>query len=434
MLGGALLVRCLALPIWRHTYDGHEAEYLDLWMGTRELSQGGTMLYPAMQWLYRGLGFVAPVEHGPLLVSLAASLVSIAALHGLLLRLVDRRVAVAGAVALALCGTHAFWSSSAYNVILPHALVMVALWALAVLRRGDPLGAGLVAGGAAALAVATRLELAVVAPVGLLFVLALRPPGWRRWLPPILGGGALALAAALLVLLPGGQVAPGAGQRELALSVNLGLFDYFAPFDALWLAPVVLVAALLALRERPRLAGPLVLLVLGSHLLFVTFDDYGYRHLVTALAAICGLIGFLVRWRQTWPLYAVALFGLGWQTLDVGQRYYASEEAYGATLDPELPVRTSVGDCALINEDSRIVAEDRQLSHFNRLDPVEAEALRAERGCVQWLQTVQDHRWSSRSVRARALRLEHLYELTPVSVVRRDNGFVGLLLEVGERK
>ena len=433
VLAGALAVRTLVLPIWRHEYDGHEAEYLDLWMGTRELSQGGTMLYPAMQWLYRGLGTVAPDE---LRVRYTLDgVVSIAALHGLLARLVDRRVALAASVALALCGTHAFWSSSAYNVILPHALAMVSLWAVAILaRRGDALGAGLVAGGAAALAVATRLESVALAPVGLVLLIVYRPPAWKRWLPPLVLAAGLAVVAAGLVVLPGGQLTPGSGQRALAFEDNATLLSYFAPFDATWLLPVGLVALALALRQRPGLFGALLALVVGSHLVFATFDDYGFRHLLNALAALCALFAVLVRWKYTLPLYFVALASLGWQTLDVRERYYASEESYAGTLDPTLPVRTSTGDCALINEDSRIVLEQEQLSHFNLLDPAEAQRLREEYGCILWLQTVQDHRWSSRSVRARALRLEHLYELTPKAVVKRDNGFVGQLVEVGERK
>lgn len=438
----AVAVRTLVMPIWLHQYDGHEAEYLDLWMGTRELTQGGTMLYPAMQWLYRGLGFVAPVEHGPMLLSVAASLFSIAALHGLLSRLVGPRVALAGAAALALCGTHAFWSSSAYNVVLPHAFAMTALWGVAVLaRRGDPLGAGLVAGGAAVLAVATRIESFALAPVGVAILLAWRPPEYKRWLPPLGVSALLGAVAAALVVLPGGQVTPGSGQRALAFATNATLLDFFAPFDALWMLPVVLVAAVLALRIRPGLFAPLLALAVGSHLVFSSFDDYGFRHLLNALAAVCAALGVLVRHKTTLALYIVALGGLAWQTLDVRERYYASEQVYAETLDAALPVRTSVGSveaggerCALINEDSRIVPEPEQLSHFNLLDPEEAQRLRSEHGCIVWLKTVQDHRWSSRSVRARAIRLEHLYRTTPIAVVKRDDGFVGELVEVGERK
>lgn len=422
------------MPIWLHEYDGHEAEYLDLWMHTRPLTQGGTMLYPAMQWLYAGLGYVAPIPQGPVGVSLAASLVSIAALHGFVGRLVGPRPALAAAGALAICGTHAFWSSSAYNVMLPHAFALVSLWALAVMKRGDVLGAGLVAGGAAALAVATRLESAALAPVGVLLLIAIRPKAPLRWIPGLVAGALLAAAAVALVLLPGGQVAPGAGQRGQAFEINLGLLDYFAPFDALWMLPVVLVAAGLSIRQRPGVFGPIALGVVGAHLLFATFDDYGFRHLLTPLAGLCAVLGVLVKWRHTWPLYGVAMLSLAWQSLDVRERYYASEQAYAATLDPALPRTTSVGDCALINEDGRVVPEESQLSHFNVLDEEEYASLRAQYGCVHWLRTVQDHRWSSRSVRARALRLEHLYELIPLAVVERDNGFVGELVELGERK
>jgi hypothetical protein len=77
----------------------------------------------------------------------------------------------------------------------------------------------------------------------------------------------------------------------------------------------------------------------------------------------------------------------------------------------------------------------RQRSHFNLLDPVETEALRAEKGCLFWLVGFQDHRWSSRAVRDRLLRIEHLYETEPRAVVKDpDTDYVGLVVQVGARR
>ncbi|MEC8423244.1 MAG: hypothetical protein VX000_05665, partial [Myxococcota bacterium] len=57
----ALIVRLLVVPAWTmHTYDGHEAEYFDLFRGVRAPTRGGTVLYPAMQWLWWGLGRLLP--------------------------------------------------------------------------------------------------------------------------------------------------------------------------------------------------------------------------------------------------------------------------------------------------------------------------------------------------------------------------------------
>ncbi|MCP4804646.1 MAG: hypothetical protein GY913_34135 [Proteobacteria bacterium] len=438
VLAPAAAVRLLWMPISRHVFDGHEAEYLDLWMGTRELTQGGTMLYPAMQWLYRGLGVVLPLQNGPLMLNLAASLVAISALYGFVSRLSEERIGLASAVLLGLWGTHAFWSSSAYNVMIPHALALVALWGLAVLvdEEDHRLGAACVAGGAAALAVACRVESVLIAPVGVALLAVARPKKVALWLPPLILGALLGAAAAALVLVPGGTVAPGAGQRSAAFAVNQSLLAYFAPFDRAWTWLPLLVGAGLGARRYPRLFVPLILFVPAMHLVFATFDDYGFRHQITSLAALAALLAGLVLDRRAWVLLPVAGVALLLHTQDVASRYYASEQVYGESLDMELPRRglSSLGGCALVNEDSRVVPEEQQLSHFNLVEPEEEARLRTEHGCIHWLRTVQDHRWSSRGVRARTLRLEHLYELTPLAVITDESGFVGELVEVGARK
>lgn len=437
VLGGALAVRVLWMPIGRHVYDGHEAEYLDLWMGTRELTQGGTMLYPAMQWLYRGLGIVWPHETGPLVLALLASLVSVAAAQGVVGRLAGERVGWVAAGLMGLWGTHAFWSSSAYNVMIPHALAWTALWGLALLiDRKDALGAACIAGGAAALAVACRVEAVLVAPLGLAWLVLYRPPEWRRWLGPLVVGAALGMAAAALVLVPGGGDAPGTGQQALAFASNWDLLAYLAPLDRPWVWPALLVGAAVGLRHRPRLVAPLLLFLPLSHLVFSTFDDAGFRHQLNALAAASCLLACAALDRRAIFVLPLGVVGLLLHSQDVADRYYASEETYGETLDPSLPVWSlqDLGGCALINEDSRVVPEAHQRSHFNLLDPGEVDTLRQEHGCIHWLQTVEDYRWSSRGVRARTLRTQHLYRLEPVAVVRSPGGFVGLLVEVGDRR
>lgn len=437
ILALALVMRVLVVPIGLHEYDGHEAEYLDLWMGRRALSQGGTMLYPAMQWLYAGLGRVVRHESGPLVVSLLASLVSIAALEGLVRRLVSQPAALVAAGAMALWSNHIFWSSSAYNVILPHAFSLVALWSLACWIRGAPSWAsGLVAGGCAALAVATRLESILVAPLGLALVALYRPRGVLNALPGLLGGVVLGAFAAWYVLLPGQP--PGAGQRALAFSMNAGLLDYFAPFDRPLAQALLLVAAVLSIRAVPRFAGAVALFAVGTHLASSTFDDYGFRHLLGAQAALAVLLGGLTRLPR-WPAVGAVLVTGGLllvDTLDLRDRYYASEESFAASLPSDLPVWSldQLGECTLICEDQRVVAEGEQLSHFNLLEPEEVARLRGQ-GCIQWLVGVQDHRWSSRAVRDRALRLQSLYALESRAVVKDpDSGYVGWVVDVGERK
>ncbi len=436
ILGIALVVRCLVMPIWLHEYDGHEAEYRDILMGERALTRGGTLLYPAMQWLYYLLGVVAPRPAAPLVLSAAAGLLAVAAAGGALGRLTDRRVGYGAALALAVWGNHAFWSSSAYNVILPHALALVAIWALAVwIRGGPPLAAGLLAGGAGALAVATRVESWMWAPVGLLLVLLHWPRGGLKALPGVLAGAAVAALASWYILFPGHT--PGEGQRAISWAVNRDLLAYWAPFDAPWTWIVPLVGFGLGLARWPRTFAPLLLLTVGSHALFATFDDYGFRHLLGGLVGVAGALGALAMERWGWPLLGAAAVGLGLHTADVSARYYADEDAFAASLDPGLPRwgLEDLGECAVICEDGRVMPEEQQRSHFNLLDADEVEGMRGERGCVTWLYGVQDYRWSSRAVRDRALRVLHLYEARPLAVVEDpETGFVALAYEIGQRR
>jgi hypothetical protein len=350
---------------------------------------------------------------------------------------VSQPAALVAAGVMALWSNHIFWSSSAYNVILPHAFSLVALWALACWIRGAPSwAAGLVAGGCAALAVATRLESILVAPLGLVLVALYRPRGVLKALPGLLGGTLLGAFAAWYVLLPG--EAPGAGQRAVAFSMNAGLLDYFAPFDRPLAQVVLLLAAGLSIRTAPRFAGAVALFAVGTHLASSTFDDYGFRHLLGAQAALAVLLGGLTRLPR-WASVAAVVVTAGLlmvDTLDLRDRYYASEETFEASLDPELPVWTldQLGECTLICEDRRVVPEGEQLSHFNLLEADEEARLRGQ-GCIQWLVGVQDYRWSSRAVRDRALRLDALYVLESRAVVKDPaSGYVGWVVDVGERQ
>ncbi len=438
VLGLALIVRTVWIPIGDHRFDGHEAEYLDLLTGARELTRGGPLLVPAMQWTAWGLGKVTSWSGALTGLALGCGLLSIGAWTGTLARLTSPRVGHLAGLVLALWGNHAFWSSSAYNVIHPQALGAVALWGLAVLiRGGPPRAAGALAGGAAALAVAFRLELILLAPLGVAWLALHRPPRWRRWLPPLVVGAAVGAAALGLVLYPG--EVPGSGERGLSWIANRGLFAYFGPFHSLpsWL--LVLGLGAVAARRWPKTLVPLLLLAPLVHVVGATFDDYGFRHTLTALPVLAAAVGTLpFVMARAWP---VAVGGvvlvLALHTQDVADRYYASEEDFAASLDPDLPEWTldAVDHCALICEDGRVRPEAEQRSHFNLLDPAEAEALRAEQGCLFWLVGFQEHRWSSRAVRDRLLRIQHLYEFHPRAVVKDpDTDYVGLVVQVGSRR
>ncbi len=444
----ALVVRFLWLPVLgEHVFDGHEADYLEFFAGQRSPTRGGTVLYPALQWFYWLLGKLLTGEGWLLVISGLAALGSIAGAAGLAQRLFGGRAALWTALLLAAWGNHAFWSSSAYNVMIPLALSTLSLWAL--LRAGQEGAPGftLLAAAAGVLAVATRLESAAMAVPALIIVLRWPPRPLARHLPLLLGGAALAIAAVLPLIYPGGM--PGEGERGFMWPINLGLLEYLDPWNPLWLLPLALLGCMAKPAPGNRLRrdsvdrwGVLVMFAWGLavHGVMSSFDDYGFRHTLpvgVAAAVIAGGVLGALRRGPRWGLGAVLLLLHGAETARIARLFYASEEAFVAALPADLP-RLPVSqrpDCALISEEYRVVG-DQQRSHFNLLDPAEAEALRAEgQGCLQWCPDLQDWRWSSRGVRDRALRTLHLYPAAPVAVLEHaPSGYACLLLELGPRR
>lgn len=455
----ALLIRLFVMPAWsRHVFDGHEAEYWDIFRGVRPLERGGTVLYPAMQWLWWGLGLVLPAsERLVVVISSLFGAASVLVFGAAVDRLLGRNAGLVAAALVALHPTHAAWSSSAYNVILPWlfgALALLAATALAETpsRKG---ALGVVMGSSLALLVATRMEAGLWA----LPCLALAGQGlWRSagrgaflraTLPGLLMGAALGLAAMVFLLWPG--EVPGEGERALAFRSNLGLFTGYAPFDTLAGGLLLLACLLLALRRCPAPTLALLMMAVGNHLVLSSFDDMGDRHALLALP----LVAWVVAAAATAPLpvRALPLLGLAGLGLTASglpgmvQRYYATDAAWFEQLEvspwSELPryrldqVPRAVappGQCGFIAEDHR-VAREPALSHFNLLDPVEAESLRGPDGCLRWCADKQDWAWSSRGVRDRAARLHHLYRTEPVALVwDRESGFACQVWQVGQRR
>ena len=457
-LGLALLVRLVGVPaLERHVYDGHEAEYYDLFTGERALSRGGPVLYPAMQWLWWGLGKLLPAHPVlPVLLSAAWSTAGAGLVAAGVGVLTDRRAGWLAALLLALHPVHAAWSTSAYNVGLPFALGALAFCCAALLLRRPrpPQGLALLGACAGALAVGTRIDSAPWG--GLVFLLALthgltggREAGLRlvRLLPAAALGGVLAVACAWPVLFPGEL--PGEGERALAFALNAGWLDPLTPFDHPVLVGVWLVLGLAAARRWP--AAGLVFLAWPPlvHLLFATFDDYADRHALLALPGIAGAVAAgAVAWARRPAGRVLAGLGLalvvgaeGLALADLHARYYASEEAFTAELRrgaygelPRWSAAEARRECGWVAEDPR-VAEAPFKSHFNLLDAEEAESLRSEGGCLRWCPDVQDWRWSSRGVRDRALRMSRLYTHGAVAVVEEPaSGYSCLVVQLGARR
>lgn len=429
----ALGVRLWVVPAWAaHGWEGHEAWYWELFSGERAPSQGDTVLYPAMQALWWGLGRLLP--HDPRVPVVLMALVGTAAagaLAGAVGRQAGRHAGWMAAAILALHPVQAAWSSSAYPVILPHLFGCLALY-----RVADG-GRGLAAGAALALAVSTRLDAAVwIAPVA---VLANR----RQW--PGLGLGVLLAGAAAWPVLAQGDL-PGTAAWARVWGPNLLATAPFQPFDRGVGLAAFLLSAVVSWRIRPRAALGFLLTLPVTWLLMAAFVDEGERHALHALPAFAwafgaGTVGLVqrLRWRRLALFPAglgVAVCALG--LADLRKRYYGDTAAFldalGAAPFSALPRRTDPFALDLASRDCGWVDEaGPRAGHtaLDLLDPQVAARLRVD-GCLRWCYDLDDWRWSSRAVHSRARRIAELYRLTPEAVLRDPTtGYTCLLLWVG---
>ena len=446
----AIGVRCLWIPAWTgHTFDGHEAEYWDLFRGMRLPTRGGTVMVPAMQWFWWGLGQVLPTSER-LVVSLmtAFGVGSVALAAGAVGRLTDRKAGWMTAALLVLHAGHSAWSSSAYNVIIPHFFSSMALFGVASAARGQkgPWRSLVVL--SIALSMAFRLDSGSIAIAVVLVALLVRPDGAsfldrvRRWVGP--GVACIVVTGACIwpMLWPGEL--PGSGERALAWSLNQQFFAPYHPFDHPVMAAGLAMSVVLAVRRSPGVAFSLVVWAVLHHGLMASFDDFGERHALVIAPALAGLVGVGMASLKHYGVPIVA----GMSALsavdvhDTATRYYGSEDRFIEVLSRE-PYRdlprvqwsgSPPADCGWVAEDQR-VASRPVASHFNLLRPEEEAALRGSTGCIKWCADVQDWRWSSRGVRDRALRLQHLFNLTPSAVVvDSSTGYACLTMDVGHRK
>jgi hypothetical protein len=293
---------------------------------------------------------------------------------------------------------------------------------------------GLFTGAAAALAVSTRLETLFVVPFALVMIAFAKAKNIRLWGAGTLVGAALGVWAILMVL-HGGET-PGTESRALSFANNIGNLAYWAPFDSIVGTIVLGVGMIVGLRRWPKLFVSILVTGVVVHVAFSTFDDYGSRHvaLFSWLAVIPAAA--LVADKRAWPFGVVAVALLIAHLSEVSSLYYQSEEAFEQSIDPELAQmsHSELSRCSLICEDGRVVPEGEQRSHFNLLDPLEAQSLREEGGCIYWLRGLEDVRWSSRAVRDRATRLNYLYDMSDIAVYRQTDGYVGVVVEVGARR
>lgn len=440
----ALLWRGLALPVERHLFDGHEAEYFDIFRGVRPVGRGGTLLYPLMQWGWWLAGLLLP--HHPAVPLVLSAVVGAATAAGVALlgqRLGGRLAGAVVGLLLALDPSHTAWSLSAYNIVFPLAAGLVSVLAAGP-SAGAPAAARAALGiGAAGVAFGLRLDVLVlpVVAAGLALFGPVGPAGprWLARLGVLAAGGALLALVAAPIVFPGGV--PGEGERLAMLHLQAGwLAPYGGPVRVLGWA----CWAAVALRVAPRWAVPVLGGLVLHHLLLATFDDLGERHALpaTLLGLLLGAVAIGARPRIA-AAGAVALLGFAlfeWRGLRA--RFYASEEAFVERLtQPPWAALPRMGlaearapGCAWVAEDHRAAAEPT-LSHFNLLSATEFRALSERFGCVRWCVELEDHRWSSRGVRDRARRTASLYAGMPLAVVEDPpSGYACLLMELTARR
>ena len=362
----AMLTR-LGLPLHRHRFDGHEADYLRVFLG--EDLDASTRLYPILAGFYGLLGLISEDPRALVAVNLLAGLLTVGLVGVAVGRRFGRVEGLAAAALLALSPTHAFWAASAYNVAIPHLLLAGAL--AAPRWWGIPLYAA---------ACTTRVELALLAPA-----MALWNP---RLLPGALG------AAACWPLL---ETAPAMRPLMLVLPVNLRLTELMGPLGSL--AGLVLVAA-----AAQRRSLRLLLAAAWVHGVGATFDDYGSRHALLGTLFLAAALAVAPGWRR-WLLAPALALSL-WGSWELRQDYYAPVATYRATLPETLeppPPCTELMDDPLM-----------EASHWNYRDAWPEDAC--------WGEEAIHHAWTSRGLQDRALRMRVAYDPELIGVLDLPGG------------
>ena len=435
----ALLARLLWVPVHRHQYDGHEADALSWFLGERSPGAADTLSYPLLQWWWWLLGLALPPdERLPVWISAVVGAAGVVILSSAVCTWAGTRAGLAAGLLLAAHPTHAAWSSSAYNVILPHTLGMLSVCLVSMAARERSDGLLWAAAGAGVLAISGRIETIVYAlPCA---VLLSRCSPWRRTVLPSLSGVLLGIWGVWPVLSAGPL--PGSEERWQSLWMNLPLLVFHAPLDGLLSLSALCILAAGAWRRDRGLTLVMLAFAVVNHVLMSSFDDYGARHTLPALVSVAWLVGGGVcgLGRLGVLCWLVLLVSFGQGMADLRQRYYAEEEVFIEVMSsqpwsslPRVSARPGREEgCGWIAEDPR-VADVPARSHFNLLSAAEVDTLRGEAGCLYWCLDTQDWRWSSRGVRNRALRLDRVYILHSRSVLEHPSGYSCLVMWVGDR-
>ena len=418
----ALWVRIGLIPAFpRHAWEGHEAEYLAVFQGDWH-GAWSTRVVPLLGWVYRAMGAITTAPGALVALSLAASLASIAALVLLLRRQVGAGPALLAGALVALYGNHAFWSSSAYNVMLPHALLLGAMALLSARGWASCLGAAVLMGAAAG----GRVELILLAlPAALLL-------HHRRWPQRLAWCGLTALVfAALAGPMLGEGAYPSGMDTQLAdaLRLNLALPVFLQPFSSAPPLALALLLAALGIRRYPRAGLTWLALFLVGHCSSAGFADSGFRQALLPGVALCALqaMGIHGIWQlagdrrgaaRALPCMAaglslaVVVSLLALDSLDVARRYYAPAPSLIRELEAVNPEPVHQADRDGCRELNTSPARDS-----DELGPLD---VRDWDTCWLWLEDFQHRRWISLGVHDRARRMHYAFELQPLGMDRES--------------
>jgi hypothetical protein len=364
----ALAVRIMWVPNWeRLVFDGHESLYRDAFLG--KSVGASTQAYPLLTFLYGGLG---TLSQDPRILVLFSAVVGSFAVVGTAVwigRWIEPKAGVWAGVLVCVLPEHAAWSTSAYNVVLPHALIV---WAFALGGRHAML--------LTSIAATLRIEIALLTP-------------WLGWKGVV-----------------GGLIGAG-GSLSFGLELPVGLGDSLA-FDFNWpmlryLGPPVLFLSLLGLGRGKR--WWLLAIAIWVHVVGSAFDDYGARHALLGGVALCGLVASA---RSVWvPLIVVA--GLGWDTFELADDWYAPDRGEIAAKSVDLPAPPK--KCVEVSEEPVLVGQ--KLPSHIRFYRGEIDA-----DCVIWGEEFWHNQWSSRGLKDRAERMRLLYTLEPIGTFKPAGG------------
>ncbi len=445
-------IRAWIIPaLTGHVFDGHEADYFDVWRHAVPQPDFAYRASRTLRILYRWVG---PLFGGSgwwlVVLHLAASLLIPVMVWSWLSDLTGSEEAGlwAGAL-LAADPVLGFWSSSAYNILLPCLLSVATLTAL------EP---GLQRAGAATVAFALTCWAGAVAlrPEAVLLTV---PVGWRlvasrrvvMALPTRLVTVGVPLLGLLAYLVEGQQTAvggEGAGSLLAMFRRQVLLFDYLTPYNT-WPCVVVLMVSIVAvwagLGRRRWVVGYLLATAASQHAAFAAFDDYGYRHTLVIRLSLAALVGagiaclhqrvdeamsqcrvrkwcrFLAAPAVSWAVYAASLVPLLDGVLDIQRRYYASSETFYRsdprfrTLPPLEPATYS--GCVWVAESDCLDVGVRA-SHFELFDADRLSELEAlSHDCILFAYDRENFQASSRSIHARAVKVARFFHLEPVGKV-----------------